>query len=397
MRAARLGAAVCLVLAPAAAATPAQAAPAQASAQAAACQVQKGFPRLTGVPWPQQRFDYDRLWKVTKGTGVTVAVVDTGVDDAHPQLAGRVTSVDVTKSGAQDCIGHGTEVTGIIAAKDMRGQNRPFTGIAPEVKILSVKYTNEEHSGGADPNLAKAIRTAAGAKGVKIINVSSTSPDSPALRSAVEFAQSRDILVVAAAGNVTDQEQGKEVPAYPAGYNGVVGVAAADQSGQISNFSNERTQIAVAAPGKAVPTTWPGGAYSPAAEGTSFAAPFVSGLAALVRAHLPKLNYQQVANRILVTAEGTSGAGSGRGMVNPEDAVTAEISDSAPPTAPPTVPAQAVRIDPPAPADTRTRGIALAITFGALLAAGLVAIVGSVVPMGRRRGWKPSRADLPNE
>jgi type VII secretion-associated serine protease mycosin len=394
MRAAGLAVAVCLALAPAAVVS----APAQAHAvRAPACKPQQGAPKLSGKPWPQTRFDYDRLWKVTKGAGVTVAVVDTGVDGSHPQLSGRVTSIDVTKTTTRDCLGHGTEVTGIIAAKDMRNQNRPFVGIAPEAKILSVKYTNEQHSSGADPNLAKAIRAAAGAKGVKVINVSSTSPDTPELRSAVEFAQSRDILVVAAAGNITDEEQGKEVPAYPAGYNGVIGVASADQNGQISDFSNERTQIAVAAPGKDIPTTWPGGAYNPAANGTSYAAPFVAGLAALVRARFPDLNYKQVANRILVTAEGTSGLGSGRGMVNPLDAVTAEISDSAPPSAASNNVVQPVRIDPPKPADTRTSAVALTITFATLLVAALVAIVGAVIPMGRRRGWKPGRVDLPRE
>jgi type VII secretion-associated serine protease mycosin len=350
------------------------------------------------VPWPQERFDYEQIWKLTKGNGVTVAVVDTGVDAGHPQLAGRVTSIDVTKTTADDCLGHGTEVAGIIVAQDQRNRNKPLVGIAPGAKVLSVKYTNGQHTAGADPNLPRAIRAAAGVKGVKVINVSSTSPDSPALRDAVQFAQSRDIVIVAAAGNVTDEQQGKEVPAFPAGYPGVIGVAAVDQSGQISDFSNERTQIAVAAPGKGIPTTWPGGTYNPGADGTSYSAPFVAGLAALVRAYRPKLTYQQVANRILATAEGTSGVGSGRGMVNPYEAIQAEISDNAAgAVAPPKIAVRPVRIDPPPPTDTRTRGIALAVTFGALGAAVLVAIAGAVIPLGRRRGWRPGRVNLPSE
>ncbi len=272
---------------------------------------------------------------------------------------------------------------------------RSFVGIAPDAKILSVKYTNEEHSSGADPNLAKAIRTAADTKGVRVINVSSTAPDSPDLRAAVTHAQSRDILIVAAAGNVPDEEKDKELPAYPAGYDGVVGVAAVDESGQISDFSNVRTQIAVAAPGRSVVSTWPGGGYA-VADGTSFAAPFVAGLAALLRSHRPKLTYRQVATRILATAEGTSGVGSGRGMVNPYEAITAEIPDNAQPdVTQPKIAVRPVRIDPPPPADTRTRGIALAVTFGALGAAVLVAVAGAVIPMGRRRRWKPGRAEVP--
>jgi type VII secretion-associated serine protease mycosin len=404
MRVVRLVVAACLALTPALAGTPALAAPYPPAAPVSTqqCRPQTSpYTRLDTVPWPQERFDYDQIWKLTKGTGVTVAVVDSGVDADHPQLAGRVTSIDVTKTTTRDCLHHGTEVAGIIAAQDQRdrpGGGRPLVGIAPGVKILSVKYTNGQHSAGADPNLAKAIRTAAAAKGVKVINVSSVSPDSPALREAVEFAQRRDIVVVAAAGNVQDEEQGKEQPAYPAGYPGVIGVAAVDQNGQITDFSNERTEIAVAAPGDGVTTTWPGGAYNPAAKGTSYAAPFVAGLAALVRAYRPRLTYEQVATRILATAEGTSGAGSGRGMVNPYEAIQAEIPAGSPgAVAEPKIAVRPARIDPPPPADTRTRSISLAVTFGALGAGVLVAIAGLVIPLGRGRGWRPGRVDLPPE
>ena len=384
MRAARLIVAGCLALAPTIAAAPALAA-AHPPLAPPACQVQPGAPKLTAKPWPQQRFDYEQLWKLSQGKGVTVAVVDTGVDGNHPQLAGRVVgSFDVTKTTKSDCIGHGTEVAGIIGAQDQRDQNRPFVGIAPKAKIVSVKFTNEAHAQGADPNLAKAIETAAGIKGVRVINVSATAPDTPDLRAAVREAQNRDILVVAAAGNVRDEQKGRELPAYPAGYDGVIGVASVDQSGQISDFSNVRTQIAVAAPGQAIPTTWPGGGYV-ADNGTSFAAPFVAGLAALIRSYRQKLTYEQVANRILATAEGTSGAGSGRGMINPYEALTAEIPANAPVNAGrPKIAVRPVRIDRPPPVDTRTRGIA-------------VAVAGAVIPLGRRRGWRPGRVELPRD
>ena len=137
----------------------------------------------------------------------------------------------------------------------------------------------------------------------------------------------------------------------------------------------------------------------PAADGTSYSAPFVAGLAALVRSYRPDLNYQQVANRILGTAEGTSGIGSGRGMVNPYEAITAEINVNAPPgaVAPPKIAVRPVQIDPPPPTDSRTRSIALSITFGALGAGALVAVAGAVIPMGRRRGWKPGKVNLPSE
>jgi type VII secretion-associated serine protease mycosin len=408
MRAARLVVAGCFALAPTIGAAPALAGPAAPLAAPAAplapvapvaCQLQPGAPKVPSEPWAQQRFDYERLWKLTRGGGVTVAVVDTGVDGSHPQLAGQVVkSVDVSKTGPRDCLGHGTLVAGIVGALDQRDRDRPFVGIAPRAKIVSVKYTNEKHTEGADPNLAKAIRTAADTKGVRVINVSSTAPDTPDLQAAVKYAQSRDILIVAAAGNVQDEDKGKELPAYPAGYDGVVGVAAVDENGQISDFSNARTQIAVAAPGRNIISTWPGGGYA-SDEGTSFAAPFVSGLAALIRSFRPRLTYLQVANRIRETAEGTSGAGSGKGIVNPYEAINAEIPDKAPPATAqqPKIAVRPVRIDPPPPADTRTRGIALAVTFGALGAAALVAVAGVVIPMGRRRGWRPGRVQLPAE
>jgi type VII secretion-associated serine protease mycosin len=368
-----------------------------ASFAARACQLQEGPTKLTGIPWPQQRFDFPRLWQVTRGAGVTVAVVDSGVDAGHPQLAGKVTSIDITKTGPQDCLGHGTGVAGIIGAGDMRTSNRPFVGIAPEAKIVSVKYTNQQHSSGADPNLAKAIRKAATVPKVKVINVSATAPHTADLQAAVKFAQSRDILVVAAAGNVEKDQRGTQGPAYPAGYNGVVGVAAVGQDGQITDFSNTATQIAVAAPGKDIPTLWPHGQYNPAEQGTSFAAPFVAGLAALVRARYPGLNYQQVARRIEVTAEGSSGVGTGRGMINPYGAITAEISYTAPDGGVPRLTAQPVRIDPPPPMDTHTRSIALTVTFCALGIAALVAVASIVIPLGRRRGWRPGRATIPPE
>jgi type VII secretion-associated serine protease mycosin len=397
MRAARLIVAACLALAPTIGAAPALAGSVAAPAAPAACELQPGAREVPTEPWAQKRFDYDRLWELTRGNGVTVAVVDTGVDAGHPQLAGQVVrSIDVSKTDSRDCLGHGTKVAGIIAAADQRDRDRAFVGIAPRAKILSVKYTNQEHSNGADPNLARAIRTAADAKGVQVINVSSTAPDTPDLRAAVTYAQSRDILIVAAAGNVQDEQKGKELPAYPAGYDGVVGVAAVDESGQITDFSNVRTQIAVAAPGQNIISTWPGGGYA-VDQGTSFATPFVAGLAALMRSFRPNLTYQQVANRILATAEGGSGAGSGRGMVNPFEAITAEISNNAPGAGQPKIAVQPVRIDPPPPTDSRTRGIALAVTFGALGAAAMVAVAGVVIPMGRRRGWRPGRVELPVE
>ena len=99
---------------------------------------------LHGEPWPQQTLDFSRVWGITQGKGVTVAVVDSGVDYTS-QLGGRVSYKDLTGSGPVDCVGHGTAVASIIAASDRRTHGIPFYGVAPAAKILSIKVNNGEN------------------------------------------------------------------------------------------------------------------------------------------------------------------------------------------------------------------------------------------------------------
>jgi type VII secretion-associated serine protease mycosin len=353
-----------------------------------ACAPAQPVAALHTEPWAQQRLDFTRVWNLTRGNGVTVAVVDSGVDANHVQLAGHVTSVDVTHTMTRDCIGHGTAVAGIIAAQDRRSRNVPFVGVAPGVHLISVKFTNQDHTDGADPNLPRAIRAAVNYK-AKVINVSVTSPDTGALRSAVRYAQAHDAVVVAAAGNVTDQDKGTTGPAYPAAYPDVVGVGSLSPDGSVADSSNTTTKVSVSAPGKEVATTWPGG-YAPAEEGTSFAAAYVSGTAALVRAYHPALDYKQVKNRLEATADGSSGAGSGAGMINPVQAVTALLPGEGPNAGPTAAGSgHAIRVAYRRPPDRQTRSVALLVTGVALGASALAVAGGVFIPMGRRRGWQP--------
>jgi type VII secretion-associated serine protease mycosin len=362
-----------------------------ASAARASCAAQRGQPQLYAEPWAQRRLDLDRVWAVTRGRDITVAVIDTGVDTAHPQLKGRVTAVDLTKSTPDDCHGHGTAVSGIIAASDMRTGNVPFTGVAPESRILSIKYTGEQSDDKGTAVLADGIRRAA-ERGAKVINVSVRSDDTAELRDAVKFAQSRDVVVVAAVGNVKKDDKGSEGPAFPASYPGVISVAAVDESGKPAEFSNTTTPVSVSAPGKGVASLAAGGGYWGALDGTSFATPFVSGVAALVRSYHTDLTYQQVKHRIEVTAGGASGVGTGRGMVDPLNAVTSVLPEEGPAgQASPPAAAAPIELAARAEADTRTRAIALTVTIGALVAGALVAAGGVVIPLGRRRGWRPGR------
>ncbi|MEU8345946.1 type VII secretion-associated serine protease mycosin [Actinomadura meyerae] len=345
-------------------------------------------------PWPQRRLDFEEAWRITRGRGVTVAVVDSGINARHPQLKGKVVGAfDASGTTADDCLGHGTEVAGIIAGADMRAANVPFVGVAPQVKLLNAKFASGENT--VDNTLlAKAITWAA-EHGAKVINVSSAAPDTPALRAAVRAAQRRDALIVAAAGNVTEQQRGKETAAYPASYKGVLSVAAVDEAGTITGFSNIKSRIDVSAPGENVISTL-GEGYAGGLQGTSFGAPYAAGVAALVRARHPKLTYQQVINRILITAEGGNGQGSGHGMISPLQAVSALVDPTATPgAAGPRPLGGAVPFPKPEPVDHRSRGIALAVAGGAVAAALAVAFAGAILPLGRRRGWRPGRAALP--
>ncbi len=328
-------------------------------------------------------------WTVTQGQGVTVAVVDSGVDFS-PQLAGRVSAIDLTGQGPRDCVGHGTAVASLIAATDARARGIPFYGVAPAARILSVKVNTGET--GFSRLLAQGIRDAATA-GAQVINVSvQTAASSPALRAAVAFALRRDAVVVAAAGN--DNPGSGTGPYYPAAYPGVLSVGAVDQSGTLTTYTDRKTTVSVTAPGSGIASAWPGG-YNPASQGTSFAAAFVSGVAALVRAAYPRLTAAQVVRRIEATADGTAGAHTGAGMVNPVQAVTAVLPRARPPHRPPRPGRWPSRVPPgPYPA---TRALALAITGGALAVAILVAVAAFVaVPAGqpaarRRHGVRPAR------
>lgn len=349
---------------------------------------------ITVEPWAQRRLDFEQAWDITRGQDVKVAVVDSGIETGHPQLRGRVIgNFDATNTTPADCFGHGTEVAGIIAGADMRDRDVPFVGVAPQVKLLNAKFTSGQ-STDDNTQLPRAITWAA-EHGAKVINVSVDAPDTVGLRQAVQVAQKNDALIVASAGNVAADQRGKEGAAYPASYPGVLSVAAVDEAGTISNFSNHKTRIDVSAPGQNVISTL-GNGYAGGLQGTSFGAPYAAGVAALVRANHPKLKYQQVINRILITAEGGNGQGSGHGMISPVQAVSGLVDPDAKPdeTGAARPLSGSVPIAKPAPVDHRSRDIGLAVAGGALLLALLVAFGGAVAPLGRKRGWKPGRAVL---
>ncbi len=355
----------------------------------------QGSPRATTEPWAQQALDFSSAWPLTQGQGVKVAVIDSGVDYS-PQLAGRVTAIDLTGTGPQDCVGHGTEIAAIIAASDMQARGVPFEGVAPGARILSVKVNDAEQGDSAttgnSSTLAQGIHDAA-QLGAKVINVSVTTRDTPGLRSAVTFALRQGAVVVAAGGN--DGTTTGVGPFYPASYPGVLSVGAVASDGSLAPFSDTRSHVVVTAPGVNVTSACPGGYQQNDLAGTSYATAFVSGVAALVRARYPRMSGAAVVRRIVDTADGGSGPGTGNGLVNPLLAVTEILPTGPAPGPSPSARPQSVSVSRAPPPDRAGVATALGVTVAALGAAALVALGAVVISQGRRRRWRPGRMETP--
>jgi membrane-anchored mycosin MYCP len=344
-------------------------------------------------PAAQLRLAPERAWDLTQGSGVTVAVVDTGVQASAPQLAGRVRAgfdvVNRSGPGNTDCNGHGTFVAGIIAAQPVKGVG--FAGVAPGASILPIRQSNTDTDGTAG-GLATAIRLAVEA-GARVVNVSSSSFfDSADLRAAVDFAVRRDVLVVAAVGNEAQEGNAKS---FPASYPGVLAVGAVGLDDKRTDFSETGDFVDVVAPGVDVVSLAVRGRGHLVGQGTSFATPYVAGVAALVRAYHPALTVAQVTKRLQVTADhpGTAVPDKevGFGVVNPMAAVSSVIpgevagAGAAPPAA------ERIPLAGPLPGrDTRGRTVALGIAGVGIGIALLTALVAVTVPRGRRRGWRPA-------
>jgi len=359
---------------------------------------------ISQVPWHQQWLGVERVWPLSTGAGVRVAVIDSGVDDDHPQLAGRVANgfdaLGDEPGGNVDCVSHGTAVASIIAAHRVDGIG--FHGLAPDVEILPVRIS--ERAGDEDPagpgptatsaQFAQAIRWAVD-NGAQVINMSVTqyTPDQ-GVRSAIEFARSRDVVLVAAAGNLHQDGVRPDPVPYPAGYDGVIGVGAIDEHGVRVDKSQVGPYVDIVAPGGAVvgATRVFGHALW---SGTSFAAPMVSATAALIRSAEPQLSAVEVTRRLLATADPAAGAaeaGYGSGVLSPYRAVTERLSAGSPVAQSPLpdLPHNSAAIA--RAARWRLLG-QVAIGVAVAVAVGVIGVTATVVilPHGRRRRWRPTR------
>ncbi|MFD3874913.1 type VII secretion-associated serine protease mycosin [Streptomyces sp. NPDC058623] len=282
----------------------------------------------------------EEAWGTTQGDGVTVAVLDTGVDAGHPDLAGQVLEgSDLVGMGAgrgdRSWGRHGTAMASIIAGRGHgphRGQG--VLGVAPQAKILPVRVILEEGDPGRDEArdaksgaLAEGIRWAAD-HGADVINLSlgddsDSAHHEAAEDEAVQYALGKGVVVVASAGN--GGERGDRT-SYPAAYPGVIAVAAVDRQGRKAPFSTQHWYATVSAPGVDVVIADPDRSYYEG-WGTSAAAAFVSGAVALVKAAHPDLSPAQVKKLLEDTAaDGPAGGrddARGHGTVDPVAALQA--------------------------------------------------------------------------
>ncbi|MCG5216637.1 S8 family serine peptidase [Streptosporangium soli] len=278
--------------------------------------------------WVLQALNVEQAWRTTKGNGVTVAVIDSGIDDEVPELRGRVVqgpdmrtpAVETQgEQGAPDEPGkHGTAMASLIAGSGADGGIR---GVAPEARVLSLPLLadepiegqrserDEDRGTGRNNPLSRAVRYAAN-HGADVISMSLGAYGAhPAEREAIAYALRRGVVMVAAVGNdgedAVTRKSGTSFWSFPAGYSGVIGVAAVDEEALPAPFSSDNLSVLVSAPGVNVPVALPGGRRGIAA-GSSPAAALVSGVAALIKAEHPELSPAQVARALTTTARSKS-------------------------------------------------------------------------------------------
>lgn len=278
-----------------------------------------------------EQYSLDRMrvrdaWGLSTGASNLIAVLDTGVQFDHRDLAGRLVAGHdfVSDDGdASDDNGHGTWVSGIIAANANDGYG--IAGISWSDRILPVKIMNAQGTGSTSDLTAGIIYAAD--RGANIINMSVGGfPHSQYVQDAVDYAWSKGAVLIGAAGN-----NRREETFYPASFNNVVSVSATQSDDEFANWSSYGPKVDVSAPGASILTTnctsCPNGSWGDHTKisGTSFATPNVAGVVALIRARYPSYTPSQVVHRLLTTVDDLGYAGwdnrYGLGRVNAHRAV----------------------------------------------------------------------------
>lgn len=237
------------------------------------------------LEWGVNRIDADLAWATSKGTGVKVAIIDTGIDKDHPDLVANLKGgTNFVAPGLKaadpnkwnDDNGHGTHVAGIVAAVD---NSIGVIGVAPEASLYAVKVLDKNGSGYVSDvidGIYWAIQN-----GMQVINMSlGSASDVQALHDAVDAAYNSGILVVAAAGNSGDGNPNTNEVIYPAKYSSVIAVAATASDDSVPTWSSSGVEVELAAPGVSIRSTWNDNMYK-TISGTSMATPHVTGVVAL--------------------------------------------------------------------------------------------------------------------
>ncbi|MED1950531.1 S8 family peptidase [Brevibacillus centrosporus] len=254
-------------------------------------------PYYTEYQWNLPLIGMEQSWDVSEGSSdVIVAVVDTGVDMEHPEFEGKLVEGYNVLDGSnkpQDDNGHGTHVSGVIAAKTNNKDG--IAGMTWKSKLMPIKAIGADGSGSA-VDIAQGIYWATD-HGADVINLSvGNYTSSAALKEACKYAYDNNVVLVAASGNDASDQ-----PSYPAAYDEVLSVAAVDHLKERADFSNFGDYVDVAAPGVDIPSTYIYSDYA-SLSGTSMACPHVAALAALVRSVHPDMKSHDVMELIRSSA-----------------------------------------------------------------------------------------------
>jgi len=326
-------------------------------------------PGVEVIDWGLNKYLIPEKWKKTKGEGIVVAVLDTGISQGHPDFFKKtvrenppdsgtghrnpkirfeentiIESEDFTGSdfGAADLIGHGTHVAGIIAAKS---DGEGVVGVAPEAKLLIGKVIGDDGIG-THEQLAKGIEWATRDEwGVDIISMSLQSDnENDMVHKEIINATNKGIIVICAAGNnMHSEEKGDPVylntVKYPALYPETISVGAIDRRLKVTRYSADTNKVDLVAPGEKILSTYPPRQFA-VLSGTSMAAPFAAGVTALILSEyykgqdkenrtckkcMKKLDREALIAELKGTAlnvsSGVPGSNSGFGLINPEDLI----------------------------------------------------------------------------
>jgi type VII secretion-associated serine protease mycosin len=373
--------------------------------------------------WALNMLDMEAAWGISQGAGVTVAVIDSGVNPYASDLTGSVTTgPDLTglstSPGNSEWGVHGTWMASIIAGHGHDGGGSGIIGIAPEAKVLAIRVIPDKGDPGyhaydsekeqhIQQSLATGI-TDATRDGAKVISMSiGYSAPSSAVRAALQYAEQHGVVMVASSGNSGQDDQqhshGFAPVSFPAEYPGVLSVAAVNADGAVASFSSDNLSVQVAAPGVNVPAEGRDGNYW-LVSGTSPACALVAGVAALIKSRYPGLSPVLVDQALTSTAHAGTANGynakTGFGTVDAAAALRAagELAAQRPGTSPEAASAHfggGPAAIPPAPIAPRGPGQVILFSLLGLAAFGLTIGSGLRLAAGRRRAPVTAERTLP--